>query len=149
MRVERLEKVSKCCKTAPPRSGKKVQSSWLPAILVAILPKCPFCIMAYSGAVTMCSGNNLYPHAGSYMSYITLLLALIIIIGIGFNFKGRRTYWALATSGLGMMLILLSQFIFLSSFWYYFGSSLLFLGIWLNGSLFSLVNQLKTRIYQP
>jgi hypothetical protein len=101
--------------------------------------------MAYSGAVTMCSGNSLYPHSGSYMSYITLLLALLIMIGIGFNFKGQRTYLALGITGLGMTLIFVSQFILLSSFWYYFGSSLLFVGIWFNGSLFYFLSKLRFR----
>lgn len=147
--LEKTEKITSCCRTNQAPKKRRLQSSWLPAFLVAILPKCPFCIMAYSGAVTMCSGNNLYPHAGSYMSYITTLLALLILIGIGFNYKGRRTLIALSIALSGISLIAISQFYWLSTVSYYLGSGLLFLSIWYNGSLLYFVNRFKTRFSPP
>ena len=134
--LQTSEQTSTCCKVAKSAKSKRRQYAWLPAMVVAILPKCPFCIMAYSGAISMCSGNNLYPHAGSYMSYVTLLLALVVLIGIAFNFKDNRTWTALAIAIIGITLVYLSQFIFISAIYYYLGVSLLFFGIWYNGSFF-------------
>ena len=31
-------------------------------IIIAILPKCPFCVLTYSSAIAMCSGVNIYHH---------------------------------------------------------------------------------------
>ena len=125
------EKSSTCCKVA---KSKQRQYTWLPAVLIAVLPKCPFCVMAYSGAVSMCSGNNFYPHAGSNMSYISLFLASIILLGIVLNYKGQNTLIALTLAILGIGLVYISQFIFLSALYYYLGAGLLFFGIWYNGS---------------
>ena len=108
--------------------------SWLPALAVAILPKCPFCLMAYSGAVSLCSGNMLYPNAGSIMSYITIALALVVVGSIAFNQKGTKTWIALLLALVGIAFLVAGQFYFISSINYYIGVILLFFGIWLNGS---------------
>lgn len=90
--------------------------------------------MAYTGAISMCSGNNLYPNAGSYFSYITLALAFVVLAGIALNRKGKKTRTALLIALIGCLLVLTSQFLFLSSAIYYIGTVLLFWGIWYNGS---------------
>ena len=127
---------SSCCKSAKSVPNKQYKYAWLPAIVVAILPKCPFCVMAYSGAITMCSGNSLYPNESTYMSYITMLLALVVLIGILFNFRGGRTKIALLIAISGLSFVFISQFIIPSSLYYYIGVLLLFFGIWYNGSFF-------------
>jgi hypothetical protein len=114
---------------------KRRTYSWIPAVLVAILPKCPFCIMAYSGAVTMCSGNMLFPNAGTTASYLTVGLAALVIFGILLNRKGRKTWVALALASTGILFLIIGQFYFISMISYYLGVLLLFFGIWLNGSL--------------
>jgi len=115
---------------------RKRNYSWLPAIVVAILPKCPFCIMAYSGAMTMCSGKMLYPHADTTASYLTIGIALFVLLSMFFNYKGRKTQVALTIAGLGVLMLLLGQFYFISMMNYYLGVLLLFFGIWYNGSFF-------------
>lgn len=117
-------------------TSRKRSYSWLPAIVVAILPKCPFCIMAYSGAMTMCSGKMLYPHANTTASYLTIGVALFVLLSMFFNYKGRKTQVALAIAGLGVLMLLLGQFYFISMMNYYLGVILLFFGIWYNGSFF-------------
>lgn len=112
---------------------KKRSYSWLPAIVVAVLPKCPFCVMAYSGAVTMCSGMR-YPNAGSWEAYLSLGLAVFVLVGIAFNRKGKRTRIALGIASLGILLLFLGQFLIISMSNYYLGVALLFFGIWYNGS---------------
>lgn len=116
------------------KQKRKLNLSWLPAIIVAILPKCPFCIMAYSGAMTMCSGNMLYPNAGTSASYLTIGIALFVLLSMILNYKGRKTQVALLLAASGILLMLIGQFFFISMTNYYLGVLLLFFGIWYNGS---------------
>ncbi len=112
---------------------KKRNYSWLPAVIVAVLPKCPFCVMAYSGAVTMCSGMK-YPNIGSWNAYFSLGLAAFVLLSILLNRRGLRTWIALAITSLGILLLFTSQFMIISMSNYYLGVTLLFFGIWYNGS---------------
>lgn len=89
--------------------------------------------MAYSGAVTMCSGMK-YPNIGSWSAYLSLGLAVFVLLGIALNRRGRRTWIALAIAVLGILLLFISQFFIVSMLNYYLGVALLFFGIWYNGS---------------
>lgn len=113
---------------------KDYKFSWLPAIVIAVLPKCPFCIMAYSGAVSMCSGKMLFPNADAYSGYIIVALSLLVLFGIILNKKGRRTWIAAFIASLGIVLLTISQFYYLSQSIYYIACFALFFGIWFNGS---------------
>ena len=130
----RMKDLSNTQPCKPCRSRNRSSYSWLPAIVVAILPKCPFCVMAYSGAISMCSGNNLYPNAGGIMSYVTIGLALLTLLSILLNQRGRRTWIATAITLLGIGLLLLSQFYSMSSSLYYVAVFIIFFGVWYNGS---------------
>lgn len=125
--------LAKGCHNTKCNAKKKRSYSWLPAVVVAILPKCPFCIMAYSGAVTMCSGMK-YPHAGSFSAYLSLGLAAIVLLGILLNRRGRKTWRAFGLASLGILTLLVGQFFIISATNYYLGVGLLFFGIWYNGS---------------
>jgi len=107
---------------------------WLPAFLIAILPKCPFCIMAYSGAISMCSGKMIFPHADTTSSYILLGLSIVVLISILLNHKGKKTIIAGTLAFTGIIILLFSQFYFPSEPLYYLATALLFFGIWFNGS---------------
>ena len=108
--------------------------SWIPAVLVAVLPKCPFCIMAYTGAMSLCSGTMLYPNANSWTAYLISGVAVLVLAGIAYNQKGKKTWWALALATLGVLAIAVGQFYLISQTIYYLGAALLFFGIWVNGS---------------
>ena len=105
----------KNCKSLP----VKKFSSWLPALFIAIIPKCPFCIMAYSGAITLCTGTKMYPHADTTTSYISIGLAAFVILSIIFNYKGPKTKYALFITSIGTLLLLTSQFYWISEYLYY------------------------------
>lgn len=109
-------------------------TSWLPAFIIAILPKCPFCIMAYSGAMSMCSGKMLFPNADTYSSYFILGLSLVVLLGVLLNQKGKTTWIAVGITSLGILLLFISQFYNISETLYYTAVGLLFFGIWFNGS---------------
>ena len=121
-------------KSTPSGSVLPKVFSWFPALAVAILPKCPFCLMAYSGAVSLCSGNMLFPNAGTWASYLTIGLAVVIFLSIVLNRKGRRTWFALGLVTIGIVFLVAGQFYFISQVNYYLGVLFLFFGIWINGS---------------
>lgn len=122
------------CGTVP--SKRKVSGfwSWVPAALVAILPKCPFCIMAYSGAIPLCSGSAIYPNEGTLPMILTLVFAVIVLMGILLNPKGRKTLIAVSIAVSGILVLALSQTVYPSMAVYYTGVAVLFFGIWYNGS---------------
>jgi hypothetical protein len=122
------------CKNKCQNTSNKKFPSWLPALFIAIIPKCPFCIMAYSGAFTLCSGTKMYPHTDATFSYISTGLAVFVILSILFNYKGNKTKYALFFTSIGMLLLLMSQFYWISENLYYAGVGFLFFGIWYNGS---------------
>jgi len=119
------------CTTVTRSNGRL---SWIPAVLIAILPKCPFCVMAYSGAMSLCSGRMLYPNAGGWSGYVTVGVAALVLISILINRRDGRTHIAALIALLGISLLAYSQFVVMSSIIYYLAVSILFFGIWYNGS---------------
>lgn len=113
---------------------KWYQASWVPAVAVAILPKCPFCIMAYAGAIPLCGGSTMYPNEGNSSLYITLGCSLIVLLGILLNRRGKRTWIAALIVLSGIVVLALSQVYWISMPLYYLGVITLFFGIWYNGS---------------
>jgi len=128
-----------------PTQINKKHISWLPAFIIAILPKCPFCIMAYSGAMTLCSGRTLTPNAGTGSSYLIIGLSILVLASIAFNHKGKKTKIAILLSLLGIISLISSQFIFISQILYYIGVGILFFGIWYNGSFSFFYRKYQTR----
>jgi hypothetical protein len=123
--------------------GIHSSSSFLGILLVAIIPKCPICIMAYSGAITMCSGEQLLMHSNNWVSYLPILIAIALNGLIIFNPKGAKTFWAFPFSLSGLLLVILSHQMILPSYTYDIGSILLFIGVGINSNWRSVVHQLK------
>ncbi len=131
------------CKPCRNRSPVKNGTSWLSAVLIIIIPKCPFCILAYSSAITMCGTSSLYPTENNWASYIPLMLSLVIILMIALNYRGNRSIYALTFSFIGFLLIVGTHQSMINSEYYIVGTILLFFSILLNGSLYSLIGKLK------
>ncbi len=104
------------------------------AAIIAILPKCPLCALAYSSAITMCSGATLYEHNTNWTSYISLTLCMLTIGLVLWNYKGYRTILAVLTILAGSLFIMHTEFISGNVTNYYTGSVIVFFGVWLNGS---------------
>jgi CHASE2 domain-containing sensor protein len=119
--------------------------SGLAGLLIVILPKCPFCILAYSSAVTLCSGTKLYNHSPAWTSWISIGLAGFILLTLLWNYKGSRTLLAIALAFLGSALVLSSELYTGELATYYAGAVLLLFGIWVNGSFRYVVAQFKKR----
>lgn len=116
---------------------------WLPTVFIALLPKCPFCIMAYSGAMTLCSGTTLYPHASSKSSVLILIISIFILLSLALNYKKWTTIISAGIVLGGILMMVLSQYYFMNEASYYLGVGMLFLGVWYNGSLLYFLRKIK------
>jgi hypothetical protein len=126
----------------------KKNYTFFAGVLLAILPKCPFCIMAYSSTVMLCSNDSVSSYQQGHQSlitiYITSFFCLVVLAGLLFNFQGKRTKLALAICGPGIFLIMRTVFYGGGQELYYLGVAVVFMGVWLNGSLIRLFGKLKT-----
>jgi hypothetical protein len=123
------------CKQPHHIGAKATYWPLLNGLLIALLPKCPFCIMAYSSAITLCSGATLYDHNPTWVSWISIGLAALTLLLVLWNHKGTRTWFAAAFVVLGSLLIIESELRTGDIPNYYFGCTLLLLGVWTNGNL--------------
>ena len=107
---------------------------FLSSLLIAILPKCPFCISAYSSAVVLCSGKTLVSDQADGSSWVIMGLGAFTLLMVLLNFRGKRTWAAAAIILTGFGMILYSAFLSGSPGLYYLGSFLLLAGVWVNAS---------------
>lgn len=121
-----------------PNKSKRRKRQSLPFLLtvfIALLPKCPFCVLGYSGVLVLCSGAKQYHYDAHWTNFIpagvTFLVCLILLL----NAKGQRTWWALGLALTGGLLITLAQALTGNSVEYYAGTGLIFFAVFLNGSL--------------
>jgi hypothetical protein len=107
-------------------------------LLLALLPKCPFCIMAFTGTALLCGEGSVIEISNTHNSLLTIVitgvLCLLTFIGIALNKRGSRTLYALALAASGIALIMFSVIRSGGQPLYYSGISLVFFGVWLNGS---------------
>ena len=122
------------------RSEQKAPVSLLSSVLVVLIPKCPLCVMAYSSALTVCGGEDVYMSSNNWLSFAPILLSLLIIGLIARRPKGQRTYFALAMAGVAALGIVLVHQLVIPPVYYNVAAALQFLAIWLNGSLISFVS---------
>jgi Na+/melibiose symporter-like transporter len=74
---------------------------------------------------------------------ITALLGLITLFTILMSRKGKRTWYAIALTALGIGIILFSVIMYGGQPLYYTGILFVFFGVWLNGSLPWLVRSVR------
>ena len=108
-------------------------------LILVILPKCPFCIMAFTSTAMLCGEGINMEVSKTYNSGLTILmtavLGLITLFTIVMSRKGRRTIHALLLTSLGIGIILFSVVKYGGQPLYYTGILFVFFGVWLNGSL--------------
>ena len=119
------------------------RSSLLSGLLVVIIPKCPICVMAYTSAVTMCGGPDMYLHGNNWVSYIPIILALGIAVMVLLNWRGLRSWFALAFAGVGLTCVILTHQILAGPEFYTYGTIMLFFSIWLNSNLLATIDYLR------
>ena len=143
-----LEKTSCCNKQnavaiEKSPSAKNGFMSFLSTALLILLPKCPFCVAAYSGAILMfldIENEALIP----FFTHAKPVLGVIIIILITLNYNPKKSKVALTVSITALILILLSTYLNISIVpdWVIYIGFLF--GAWYNGNFKSFFNFLTS-----
>ena len=133
------------CDTPSPKDSKQGYGL-MTGLLLALLPKCPFCVMAFTGTALLCGEGSVVEISRTHNSLLTIVitgvLCLMTCIGIALNRRGNRTLYALAIAAIGIALIMYSVIRSGGQPLYYGGISLVFFAVWLNGSLLWFVRKL-------
>jgi hypothetical protein len=116
------------------------------SFIIVFIPKCPFCFVAYSSAMTMCGGPSLITHHSDWGAWLALGLGGIVIFCIALNNRGVGTYRALSLALFGFCLVVFGITKPDMMICYYIGAILLLLAAFYNGSGFRWLNKffLKT-----
>lgn len=121
-------------------------SSFLSTFLIIIIPKCPFCVLAFSSAISVCGGEMVYMNSNNWASYIPMALSAFTIAMVLLNKNGKRTTASILVAFIGTAMIVGAIELILDSAYYTLGSVLLIMAVWLNGSFLSLISFLKNRV---
>ncbi|MEL6843225.1 MAG: hypothetical protein AAFP02_08420 [Bacteroidota bacterium] len=110
------------------------KGKFLPAILAIVLPKCPLCLLTYSGAVGVCGAANIgHSYANWSIVLASLFLSLIFVV-LQLNHKGGRTFLAQFLLAIGGSTLLSYMLFGLPEVLFYGASALILFSAWLNAS---------------
>ncbi|MDW3192387.1 MAG: hypothetical protein R8G66_08480 [Cytophagales bacterium] len=102
--------------------------------------------MAYSSAITICGGQDIYMNSNNWVSFIPLVLSVVVLGMIFLNQRGIKTWIALLIALLSATLIVLSHQLIVPSTFYNVGGIGLLMAAWLNGNLWSFIHQVVQKI---
>jgi len=129
-------------------TGRRKHISFVPGILLALIPKCPFCFMAFSSTMFLCGEDGTHTAVRTFASpetlNVTLFFCSLTILFIVLNYRDNRTKYAIALAVSGSALILLSVTSKGGLPLYYFGLVLIFSGVWLNASLLYFIKMIRS-----
>lgn len=116
-------------------------------LLLALLPKCPLCFMAFSSTFVLCDEAGTFTETHTHSSPTVLILSAlfcgITLVSMFFNYRDTRTKYALLLVLAGSAFILYSVVAGGGLSLYYSGVVCIFFGVWLNGSLLFFVGKLR------
>ncbi len=147
--VSEIKGDCKPCKKKKLVSDKKKRLGIITTLVLVLLPKCPFCLLAFSSTVMLCGkAGGVYglTHRSSITILITAFFCFLILVSILFNYRDARTKWALLLVTIGCLLVMCSVCTGGGLFLYYSGVTLLFLGVWLNASLLYIIRNIRNRL---
>jgi len=135
-------KESSCqSKPVPITKGSQILSA-TSTLLLILVPKCPFCIMAYSTTFVFfldMEYATVYPVFGLFKPVLIGLILFSILI----NFRGKRTLWAVAIITLSSFSILLGHYSNLQLIDDRVAVFLIFIGCWVNGNFIFVIRWIK------
>ena len=94
-------------------SAKRGLASFFSTLLIIVLPKCPFCVAAYSGAILMffdLENKDLVP----FFLHAKPVLGVIIIALIVFNYNVKKSKIALSVASIAFVLLILSTYYYIT-----------------------------------
>ncbi len=129
-----MKRTTKNCYRCNHRRLNHISDSltFLGSFIIALLPKCPFCVLAYSSAISMCGSTSGF--TPTWSSWLSVGLALLTLIMILLNYRGTRTLVSAGLVVLGSAMIIEAELFTGELFIYYFGALILMFGVWINGS---------------
>jgi hypothetical protein len=124
----------------------KKYAGWISGFLIIILPKCPFCFMAFTSTMLLCGEGSTMVSERIYQSSSTIFLSgnfcLAAVSGILWVRRDIRTIYALLLALAGSAMVMTSVVWGGGIPLYYAGASIIFLGVWLNSSLLFLLHKM-------
>ena len=130
------------CSSCVPASGRARQEArpgLITTALLVILPKCPFCILAYSSTMVMCGKDSLFTDVRHHQSGLTIAvtasLSLLVLLSIAFNYRDQRSLWSMLMAAIGSAMAIWSTVRGGGEYLYYMGVFMIAMGVWMNGSL--------------
>lgn len=138
---------SPCHQVSVPPPGKKKGFGLLSGILLAVLPKCPFCFVAFSSTLVLCGKGETISQSDTHSSTPTILFAAVFcslaILSIALSYKDSRTRYALLVAFGGTACILTSVLLAGGEPLYYFGVLLIMGAVALNMRRFRLLEKMN------
>lgn len=139
-----------CCKAKPIVTLDKIPSrkngiiSFFSTALMIILPKCPLCIAAYSGAALMFYDIDNAAIA-PFFQHVKPLLGLMVLGSILLNFKGRKSQIATFAVLIAFTFLLLETYFNITLFPNWMIYSAFFFGAWYNGNFEYFIRYVKLK----
>lgn len=143
--ASKIENDCKPCKKRNAVSDGRKHAGLLTTILLIVLPKCPFCLMAFSSTIILCGkagGASELTHSSSTTISITAFFCFTVLLNILLNYRDKRTIYSLVLAAAGCFLIMYSVCAAGGLSLYYSGVVLVFIGVWLNASLLYIVKRI-------
>ena len=142
-------KCQSACQTTSPAPKRVSFNTSLPSslsFLLILLPKCPFCLVAYSSSLAMCGISPLVSHHTDWGAWAAFVLGGAVLYGIYRNYRGTSTIKALMAALIGLLFVAIGVLVPFAFGFYYAGAMLLFVAAFYNGSGFRIINQFIFRI---
>jgi hypothetical protein len=118
--------------------------------MLVLLPKCPFCVLAYSSTLVMCGKDALVTDVRHHQSPLTIgltaALSCLVLLSIVLNFRDRRSIWAFTIVLAGSIMAIWSTARGGGEALYYIGVAFVALGVWINGSFLFVYRQISRSV---
>ena len=135
------------CKKKNMEIVSRNQTGLLGGVLLALLPKCPFWYVAFSGTLVLCGNGGGGILTRTFSSLPTQIFSVafcqLILLLIVLNFRDKRTLYAIALAVVGSAMVIYSTTIADGLMLYYPGVVMIFFGVWLNASLLYFINRIR------
>ncbi len=130
------------CKTKKSAHPDKVVGIWS-GILLLLVPKCPFCFMAFSSVLVFCGKNGVGHTDKTFHSTSTLIITVIFcvtaLLSIILYYRPVRGKYALLLAIAGIVAILFSVTTGGGTIIYYSGATLVMTGLLRNSGMWCLI----------